>query len=54
MLMFPGNFLIDELKMDTTYSVRIECQGYLPKTIDDMRIDIEYKHLGDIKLAKAL
>lgn len=48
-----GNFLAEDLKMDTTYSIKIECQGYLPKTLDDIRIDIEYKHLGDIKLAKA-
>jgi len=47
-----GNFLADDLKMDATYTVRIECQGYLPRTLDDVRIDIEYKHLGDIKLAK--
>ncbi len=48
-----GNFLFDDLDMDGTYSVKIECQGYLPKTLDDVRIDIEYKHLGDIKLAQA-
>ncbi len=48
-----GNFLFDDLDMKTTYSVRIECPGYLPKTLDDVRIDIEYKHLGDIKLAQA-
>ena len=48
-----GNFLTDNLKLDATYSVKIECPGYLPKTLDDVRIDIEYKHLGDIKLAKA-
>jgi len=48
-----GNFFFDELEMDTTYSVKIECQGYLPKTLDDVRIDIEYKHVGDIKLLKA-
>jgi len=48
-----GNFLTDELEMDTAYSVKIECPGYLTKTIDDVRIDIEYKHLGDIKLFKA-
>ena len=48
-----GNFLAEDLKMDATYSVKIECQGYLPKTLDDVHIDMEYKHLGDIKLAKA-
>ncbi len=48
-----GNFLFDDLDMKTTYSVKIECPGYLPKTLDDVRIDIEYKHLGDIKLAQA-
>lgn len=48
-----GNFLFDDLNMDATYSVKIECPGYLPKTLDDVRIDIEYKHLGDIKLAQA-
>jgi len=48
-----GNFLADELKTDRTYTVSIECQGYLPLTIDGVRIDIDYKHLGDIKLFKA-
>ena len=47
-----GNFLVDDLKLGTTCSVKIECQGYLLKTLDNVRIDIEYKHLGDIKLAK--
>jgi len=48
-----GNFLADELKMNATYSVKIEYQGYLPKTLDDVPLDIEYKHLGDIKLFEA-
>jgi len=49
-----GNFLADDLKMDTTYTVNIVRQGYLPKILGDVRIDIEYQHLGDIKLSEAL
>jgi tetrathionate reductase subunit B len=45
-----GNFLAENLDKDSAYTVKIEHQGYLPKTINDVRIDIEYKHLGDIKL----
>ncbi|MFC1901698.1 4Fe-4S dicluster domain-containing protein [Chloroflexota bacterium] len=49
-----GNFLTDaKMDMDTTYSVKIEYQGYLPKTLHDVTIDIEYKHLGDVKIFKA-
>ncbi len=47
-----GNFLAENLDKDSAYTVKIEHQGYLPKTINDVRIDIEYKHLGDIKLDK--
>lgn len=48
-----GNFLADELKRDTPYSVKIECQGYKPRVFEAVNIDIDYKHLGDIKLNKA-
>jgi len=48
-----GNFLATDLKIDTAYSVKIECKGYLPRTIDNVPVDIEYKHLGEIKLSRA-
>lgn len=48
-----GNFLAEDLKMNSTYTVKIEYPGFLPKTINNVRIDTEYKHLGDIKLDKA-
>ncbi|MDP2916314.1 MAG: 4Fe-4S dicluster domain-containing protein [Dehalococcoidia bacterium] len=48
-----GNFSLDNLKMDTAYTVKIEHTGYLSKTIENVLLDIEYKHLGDIKLFKA-
>ena len=48
-----GNFLAEDLKLGAAYSVKIECRGYLPKTLDSVRIALEYQHLGDIKLAKA-
>ena len=48
-----GNFLTNELKMNTTYSITMECKGYLPRTIAGVRLNKEYKHLGDIKLSKA-
>jgi hypothetical protein len=47
-----GNFLAEDLKMDNVYSVEIACQGYLTRTIDDVRIDIEYMHLGEVKLSE--
>jgi tetrathionate reductase subunit B len=47
-----GNFLAENLDKDGVYTVRIDHQGYSPRTINDVRIDIEYKHLGDIKLDK--
>jgi Fe-S-cluster-containing dehydrogenase component len=47
-----GNFLVEDLKIDNVYSVEIACRGYLTKTIDDVRIDTEYKHLGDVKLSE--
>ena len=48
-----GNFLADGLKMDTLYSIKIESSGYLPQTLD-VSTNVEYKHLGDIKLSKAV
>lgn len=47
-----GNFLAEDLKMDNIYSVKIACQGYQTRTIDNVRIDIEYKHLGEVKLSE--
>jgi len=47
-----GNFLVEDLKMDNVYSMKISCQGYQTRTIDDVRIDIEYKHLGEVKLSE--
>ncbi len=48
-----GNFLAPDLKMNNAYSVRVECKGYLPKPINNVPVDIEYKHLGEIKLSKS-
>ena len=48
-----GNFLITDLTKDSKYTVTIECQGYKPVTIKDVSIDIEFKHLGEIKMEKA-
>lgn len=49
-----GNFLVDNLETDTTYTLKMERQGYLAKTVQDVRLDIEYKHLGDVKLSKSV
>jgi len=48
-----GNFLAEDLKMDNDYTVKIECQGYITRILKNVRIDMEYQHLGDIKLDKA-
>ncbi|MDP2916464.1 MAG: carboxypeptidase regulatory-like domain-containing protein [Dehalococcoidia bacterium] len=48
-----GNFVFENLKAGATYSVDVQCRGYKPKTIGNVKLDIEYKHLGDLKLAKA-
>ena len=48
-----GMFLIQELKADKKYSIEIVSKGYKPKTINNISLDIEYKHLGNIKLDKA-
>jgi Fe-S-cluster-containing dehydrogenase component len=48
-----GNFLADSLSMNATYNITIESQGFVPRTISDVLLDIEYRHLGDIKLTKA-
>jgi tetrathionate reductase subunit B len=47
-----GNFLAEDLEMNNTYTVKIESKRHLQKIITDVYIDIEYKHLGDIKLEK--
>jgi tetrathionate reductase subunit B len=48
-----GNFIGTHLNKDNVYSLEIQCQGYLSKTINNIRLDLEYKHLGDIKLDRA-
>ena len=45
-----GNFLIEPLKKNTVYTVTIQRKGYAPKTISNVRINLEYQHLGDVKL----
>ena len=47
-----GNFLADMLSMNDAYNVKIESQGFTPWIIDDVIVDIEYKHLGEIKLSR--
>jgi len=47
-----GNILATYLNKDETYSLEIKCKGYRSKTIADIRLDIEYNHLGNIKLDK--
>jgi len=47
-----GNFLATELNKDNAYTVEINCQGYVTETISNIRIDIDYKHLGNIKLSE--
>jgi tetrathionate reductase subunit B len=47
-----GNFLADNLTMDVTYTVKIKHHGYLTKDLNNVYMDIEYKHLGDVKLVK--
>jgi tetrathionate reductase subunit B len=46
-----GNFLAEELQMGMTYAVKIECKEYIPQTLN-VQINVEYKHIGDIKLYK--
>jgi tetrathionate reductase subunit B len=45
-----GNFLAEELQKGNTYTVKIECQGYTTKTIDNVLLDADYNHLGNVKL----
>ena len=45
-----GNFLIEPLKANDIYTITIKRRGYVPKTLKSVRIDAEYKHLGDLKL----
>lgn len=47
-----GNFLVKDLKMNNVYSVKIECKGYSSKVLDNVHLDVDYKHLGNIKLVK--
>ena len=47
-----GNFLADNLTMDVAYTVKIKHHGYLTKDLNNVYMDIEYKHLGDVKLVK--
>ncbi len=47
-----GNFLADMLSMNDAYNVKIEGPGFAPGIIDNVILDIEYKHLGEIKLSR--
>jgi tetrathionate reductase subunit B len=45
-----GNFLATYLVINNTYNIKIKHAGHAPKTIDNVKVDVEYKHLGEIKL----
>lgn len=47
-----GNFVFEYLKLKGNYTVTIKRPGYQPLSIDKVAVDIEFRHLGDIKLAK--
>jgi len=47
-----GNFLVEDLKMSNAYTVKIECRDYIPKINKNVHLDIDYKHLSDVKLQK--
>jgi tetrathionate reductase subunit B len=47
-----GNFVFEDLKLKGNYAITIKCPGYRLLSIDKITVDIEYKHLGDIKMAK--
>ena len=47
-----GIFLVDGLDMNAAYTIKIESTKHQPKAIDNVILDIEYKHLGDVKLNK--
>jgi tetrathionate reductase subunit B len=47
-----GVFLIEDLDAGKVHSIKIEYPGYSSKAIDNIMLDIEYKHLGDIKLTR--
>lgn len=48
-----GNFSFPDLESNKKYALKIEQRGYKPIIIDNVTTDIEYQHLGEIKLAKA-
>jgi len=48
-----GNFGAAYLNKDSTYSIEIKGTGYAAKTLKNISLDIDYKHLGNIKLNKA-
>ncbi|MFC1846264.1 4Fe-4S dicluster domain-containing protein [Chloroflexota bacterium] len=47
-----GNFLADSLSINAVYSIKMESKGFVTRTIGDLLLDMEYKHLGDIKLSR--
>jgi len=47
-----GNILVQELKLGNIYNAKVTCKGYQPQTIDNIVLDVEYKHLGNMKLKK--
>lgn len=47
-----GVFLVEDLDAASTHSIKIECPGYSSKILDKIKLDIEYKHLGDIKIMR--
>jgi tetrathionate reductase subunit B len=47
-----GVFLIEDLKQDRSYSLKMELPGYAPRALT-IKPKIEYTHLGDVKLTRA-
>ena len=48
-----GNFAIEDLKLNGLYNIEISGKQYKTKVFDKVKIDTEYKHLGEIKLSEA-
>lgn len=48
-----GNFAFEGLNLNRKYTIKIRHPGYQSITIDNVNVDIEYQHLGEIKLAKS-
>jgi tetrathionate reductase subunit B len=49
-----GNFLIQNLQKGNSYKAKVACKGYQTKIFDKIVLDIEYNHLGNIKMEKVL